>query len=79
MEAIEIILIRQLASYLAAPILVVDRELELVFFNEAAEPILGRRFDEAAELGRRGEWTRLFQPADANGMPVPRSASMSRS
>jgi len=68
---IEIILMRQLASYLAVPILIVNRTLDLLFFNEPAEPILGRRFEETGEI-HRGEWSRLFQPADANGMPIPR-------
>jgi PAS domain-containing protein len=70
-QAIEIVLMRQLASYLAVPILIVDRNLDLLFFNESAEPILGRRFDETGEI-HRGEWTRLFRPADANGAPIPR-------
>ena len=68
---VEIVLMRQLASYLAVPILIVDRNLDLLFFNESAEPILGRRFDETGEI-RRGEWSRLFQQADANGIPIPR-------
>jgi PAS domain-containing protein len=68
---IEIVLMRQLASYLAAPILIVDRNLDLLFFNESAEPILGRRFDETGEI-RRGEWSRSFRPADANGVLLPR-------
>ena len=67
---IEIILTRQLASYLAGPILIVDRNLDLLFFNESAEPILGRRFDETGEI-RRAEWNRLFRPTDANGVPIP--------
>lgn len=68
---VEIILMRQLASYLAVPILIVNRNLDLLFFNESAEPILGRRFEETGEI-RRGEWTRLFQLADANRVPIPR-------
>ncbi len=68
---IEIILARQLASYLAVPILIVDRELNLLFFNESAEPILGRRFDETGEI-RRGEWNDLLRPTGANGDPIPR-------
>jgi PAS domain-containing protein len=68
---VEIVLMRQLASYLAVPILIVDHNLDLLFFNESAEPILGRRFDETGEI-RRGEWQRRFQPADANGIPIPR-------
>jgi PAS domain-containing protein len=69
-RAIEIVLMRQLASYLAVPILIVDRNLDLLFFNESAEPILGRRFEETGEI-RRGEWNHLFQSADANGVPIP--------
>ena len=70
-RAIEIILMRQLASYLAVPILIVDRKLNLAFFNEPAESIMGRRFDETGEI-RRGEWSRTLRPADATGAPIPR-------
>ena len=68
---IELILMRQLASYLSMPILIVDPEGNLVFFNEAAEPILGRRFEETGEI-RRGTWSALFSPTDDDGSPVPR-------
>lgn len=68
---LEIVLMRQLASCLAVPILVVDRQLDLVFFNESAEPILGRRFDETGGI-RRGEWSSLFRPADEFGTEIPR-------
>lgn len=70
-RAIEIILMRQLASYLAVPILIVDRDLDLLFFNESAEPILGRRFEETGGI-HRGEWSHLFRPTDANGQLIPR-------
>lgn len=70
-RAIEIILMRQLASYLAVPTLIVDRELDLLFFNESAEPILGRRFEETGGI-HRGEWSALFRPTDANGALIPR-------
>ena len=68
---IEIVLARQLASYLAVPILIVDRSLDLLFFNEPAEPILGRRFDETGRI-RRGEWSASFRPTDVGGIPIPR-------
>jgi PAS domain-containing protein len=67
---IEIILMRQLASYLAVPILIVDRDRDLLFFNESAEPILGRRFDETGKI-QRGEWTGLFRPSELNGDAIP--------
>jgi PAS domain-containing protein len=69
--AIEIVLMRQLASCLAVPILIVDRELDLLFFNESAEPVLGRRFEETGRI-RRGEWTASFRPTDVGSAPIPR-------
>jgi PAS domain-containing protein len=68
---IELVLMRQLASYLNMPILVVDPDGDLLFFNEAAEPIIGRRFEETGVI-RSGEWSRLFRPSDENGEPLPR-------
>jgi PAS domain-containing protein len=68
--SLEIVLMRQLASYLAVPILVVDRHLDLVFFNESAEPILGKRFDETGGI-RRGEWSSVFQTVDERGGDIP--------
>ena len=38
---IELILMRQLANYLAVPILVVDSAGTLLFYNEPAEVLLG--------------------------------------
>jgi PAS domain-containing protein len=70
-QAVEVILMRQLASSLAVPILVVDNKLNLVFFNEPAEKIVGRRFEETGMI-RRGEWTNMFRPTYEDGSPVKR-------
>ncbi len=70
-QAVEVILMRQLASSLAVPIIVVDDKLTLVYFNEHAEKIFGRRFEEMGEL-RRGEWTHTFRPTYEDGSPVKR-------
>ena len=67
---IEIILTRQLASHLVMPTFIVDPKGTLLFYNEAAEPILGKRFDETGEISAE-EWTAMFQPTDVNGRPVP--------
>ncbi len=67
---LEIVLMRQLASCLAVPILVVDRHLDLVFFNESAEPILGKRFEETGAI-QRAEWSSVFQTSDAAGAEIP--------
>jgi len=69
-ECPELIVMRQLASYLAMPIFVQDREGDLVYFNEPAEPILGRRFDETGSLTRKELWE-LFRPTHPDGSPMP--------
>ena len=66
---VELILVRQLASYLTLPVFVVDRKGTLVFFNEPAEPLLGRRFDETDELPLE-EWTTSLAPTDLDGAPL---------
>lgn len=68
-KEIEVILARQLASYLVTPIFIVDPQGNLVFYNESAETILGRRFEETGEL-RVDEWSTLFEPTDEQGNPV---------
>lgn len=67
---VEIILTRQLASYLATPAFIVDPEGNLVFYNDAAEAMLGHRFDETGEMLAR-EWSTLFSPTDVDGSPLP--------
>ena len=54
---IEMILLRQVASYLAMPIFIVDPQGTLVFYNEPAENILGKRFEETGEMSREEWWT----------------------
>jgi len=68
-QEIEIILVRQLASCLAMPIFVVDPEGTLLFYNEPAEPILGKRFEETGEMPM-SEWLTSFEPTDEGGMPL---------
>ena len=62
-KAVEVILMRQLASYLALPIFLVDPEGTLLFYNEPAEVILGRRFDETGKMPV-GEWSTIFEPTE---------------
>lgn len=66
---IEMILIRQLASYLAMPIFVVDTGGTLVFYNEPAEALLGQRFDETGEM-LAAEWAIAWTPVDEAGNPL---------
>src|SRR5947209_6436706 len=43
-QEIEVILARQLAGYLALPMVIVDPSHIVIFYNEPAERMLGRRF-----------------------------------
>lgn len=66
---VELILVRQLASYLTIPIFVVDTKGTLIFFNEPAEAFLARRFEETEELTLE-EWTALIAPSNEDGSPL---------
>lgn len=66
---VEIILARQLASYLTLPIFIVDPEGSLVYCNESAEAILGLRFEETGEM-TASEWSRIFVPTEEDGTPL---------
>ncbi len=68
-KEIEVILARQLADYLAMPIFIADPQGTLLFYNEPAERILGRRFDETGEMAV-GEWSTIFRPTDETGKPL---------
>jgi PAS domain-containing protein len=66
---IEMILMKQVASYLATPIFLVDASGDLVYFNEPAELLLGRRYDETDEMAF-GEWSTVFRPTDEQRSPI---------
>jgi PAS domain-containing protein len=69
-KAVELILMRQLASYLAVPIFLVDPEGNLLYYNEPAERLLGRRYDETGEMPV-AEWSTVFTPTAGDGSPLP--------
>jgi PAS domain-containing protein len=67
---IQIILTRQLAGYLSVPLFLVDPKGTLLFYNEPAEAILGRRFEETGAMSAE-EWSSVFTPVDEAGQPIP--------
>jgi PAS domain-containing protein len=67
---IQIILIRQLAGYLSVPLFLVDPNGDLLFYNEPAEAILGRRFEETGAMPAK-TWPSIFTPVDEQGQPIP--------
>ena len=62
-QSVEMILVRQLASYLFVPVIVVDTTETVVFYNEPAERILGVRFEETGRIGPE-ETDRLIELSD---------------
>jgi hypothetical protein len=67
-----LILARDMAARLATPMFVVDAVGTLVFFNEAAEPILGGTFADIGEVSVE-RWTETFRSVDDDGNPIPRT------
>jgi PAS domain-containing protein len=68
-KEIELILARQLASYLVMPIFIVDPRGNLIYYNEPAEGILGRHFEETGEMPIE-VWSTLFEPTDETDKPL---------
>jgi PAS domain-containing protein len=67
---LELILARNLMSALSTPAFLVDEGGLLVFYNEAAGMLLGKRFEELGTVGPQ-EWGSLFGPFDESGAPIP--------
>jgi len=65
-QPIELILTRQWASYLVVPVWVMGENGHLVYYNEPAEAVLGRRFDEAGEMLAE-ELATIFQTTSEDG------------
>ena len=69
-KPIELILARNFLAALQTPAFLVDREGDVIFYNEAAGVLLGRRFEEAGRMAA-GDWTARFGPFDDSGRPIP--------
>ena len=67
---LELILARNLMSALSTPAFLVDEGGVLVFYNEAAGALLGKRYEELGTVGPE-EWGSLFGPFDEGGKPIP--------
>jgi PAS domain-containing protein len=65
-----LIVARAFASRLATAVFLVDPEGTAIYFNEAAERLLGRPFIEGHGMPA-GVWSRQFAPQDAQGRPIP--------
>ncbi|MCT4623600.1 MAG: PAS domain-containing protein [Schleiferiaceae bacterium] len=67
---LELILARQFADSMNMAVFLVDPEGNLLFYNEAAEDILGIRYSETGAMPV-DEWATVFKPTDEHGEPLP--------
>jgi len=70
-QPVEVILLRQLATYLAVPVWVMGADGDLLFYNEAAEPLIGRAFEDQRGPISADELAELFATTSEDGEPIP--------
>jgi PAS domain-containing protein len=66
---VELIMARGFMANLSTPAFLVDRQGVLVYYNEAAEEILGLTFAEAGPMPAE-EWGTRFEPTGLDGQPI---------
>src|SRR4051812_28667610 len=69
-QSVELILARNLITAVELAAFLVDPDGVVVFFNDAAGDLIGRRFEEVGRLDRE-EWSSQFGPFDEFGQLVP--------
>ena len=69
-QPLELILARNLLSSLSTPAFLANRSNDIIFYNEAAGALLGRRFEESGTMSA-DEWLNDFGPLDERGEPIP--------
>jgi PAS domain-containing protein len=68
-KPLELILARNLLSSISTPAFLVGEQGTLLFFNEGAAAMLGRRFEDSGTMSAQ-EWTTEFGPFDADEAPM---------
>ncbi|HWD64766.1 MAG TPA: PAS domain-containing protein [Solirubrobacteraceae bacterium] len=67
---LELILARNLLCSISTPAFLVGEGGALLFYNDAAEAMLGRRFEDTSVLAAE-DWTSAFGPLDREGDAIP--------
>jgi PAS domain-containing protein len=67
---LQLILARNLLSSLSTPAFLASQTNDIIYYNEAAGALLGRRFEERGTLSAE-EWLNEFGPLDERGEAVP--------
>ena len=68
-KPLELIQARNLLSSLSTPTFLVNREGDVIFYNDAAGAVLGQRYEETGTLSAH-DWVCTFGPFDENGEPL---------
>ncbi len=69
-QPLELILLRQLASYLAISMWMMDASGDLIFYNEPAEMLLGVQFDDVGPI-RAADLVGMWKVTDLDGELIP--------
>jgi PAS domain-containing protein len=69
-QPVELILARNLISAVELAAFIVDPDGVIVFFNNSAGTLIGRRFEEVGPLPRE-QWNSTFGPFDEFGQLMP--------
>jgi PAS domain S-box-containing protein len=69
-RAIELIMARNLMSALSTPAFLLDEGGTLIYYNDAAANLLGKRFEEAGRMAP-DKWSTAFGLLDSEGRQVP--------
>src|SRR5581483_11901396 len=69
-KPLELILARNLLASISTPAFLVGELGALLFYNEAASVLVGRRFEETGTM-EVDEWTTEFGPFDERDRPIP--------
>jgi len=70
-KSLPLILARELAANLATPMFLIDANGVLVFYNEAAELLIGRSFGELGEVAAT-DFGAVLQLSEPDGTPLRR-------
>ena len=68
-KPLELIQARNLLSSLSTPALLVNRDGDVIFYNDAAGALLGQRYEETGTLSAN-DWVCTFGPFDDDGEPL---------
>ena len=68
-EPVEIAVTREWASRMTLAVFLVDPDGNLLYFNDAAGAILGKRFEDTGSMVL-AVWSTYFEPTDASGAPL---------